>query len=381
MLETQIDEKVWKAVQKNYEGRSFSEAIIDSVYYLSNLIRDKTGLESDGVALIGQAFGGTQPHIKVNALQTESEVNIQKGLEQILRGIYQAIRNPRSHDRYNDSQKDADAIIIFIDYLCNLIDQSKTQFSDVDFLNRVFDSNFVESERYAELLVEEIPKRKRLNFAIEVYKKKETGEGKKITYFMNNILAQLSNEELEQFYEVVSDELLIISNENTIRYTLQILPLDNWHRIKEVARIRIENIIMESIKNGKYLRELQKTNGGWLATWVSYGKVKHLTFVQDIISMLIRKLDSSDNTEIDYVLHFFWDDILYNIEHPNHKFNRIIKQKLKQGDKRFYDALAYEFDWSDPDDESILVKTLKEDFENFVEKEQTIDISDDDLPF
>lgn len=381
MVETQIDEKLWRALRKNYEGRSYSEAIIDSIYYLSNLIRDKTGLESDGVALVGQAFGGNQPLIKVNSLQTESETNIQKGLEQILRGIFQAIRNPRSHDRFDDSQKEADAIIIFVDYLCKIIDQSKTKFSEIGYLNRVFDSNFVQSDRYAELLVEEIPKRKRLNFAIEVYKKKETGDGKKISYFIDAILEQFNEDELNQFFEVVSDELSKVIDEKTIRYNLQIIPLVKWERISEIARIRIENIIMESIKEGKYYKSDDKLRGGALATWV-WGRVEHLTFIQDIVSMLIRKLDSTDDAEIDYVLHYFWDDVLNNIEHPNPTFNRIIKQKLRDGDKRFYDALEDEFLWVDEGYESEIVKTFKEDYENFEEKQQNeIGISDDDLPF
>ncbi|GIO64060.1 hypothetical protein J43TS9_56340 [Paenibacillus cineris] len=381
VIETQIDMKLWNSIKKNYESRSFSESIIDAIYFLSNLIRDKTGLESDGAALIGQAFGGTQPLIKVNALQTESEVNVQKGLEQILRGIYQAIRNPRSHDRFEDSQKEADAIITFIDYLCTVIDQSKTQYSEVEFLNRVFDNNFVPNNRYAELLVEEIPKRKRLNFAIEVYKKKETGDGKKLGFFVQAIINQFNGDELTQFFTVVSDELSKVTEDKVIRSNLQIIPFDLWHRISEISRIRIENILMESIKEGKYNIENNKCMGGALGSWVAWGKLKHFTFIKDTIGILIKKLESTEKTEVDYVLRFFWDDILENIEHPNYYFNRIIKQRLKDGDKRVYEKLENEFIFGDQENE--IYKTFKEEFDNFQEKEETQElfIDDDDLPF
>jgi uncharacterized protein (TIGR02391 family) len=102
-LESKIEERLWKMIQNSYEDRNYTGAIHDAIYFLSDLIREKSGLESDGVSLIGQAFGGKSPKLKVNKLQSESDKNIQAGIAQILRGIYQAIRNPRSHEKYNDS--------------------------------------------------------------------------------------------------------------------------------------------------------------------------------------------------------------------------------------------------------------------------------------
>ncbi len=57
-LETRLDPWLWEAVQNSIENRHYTGAILDSFHFLSNLIRDKTDLESDGVTLIGQAFGG-----------------------------------------------------------------------------------------------------------------------------------------------------------------------------------------------------------------------------------------------------------------------------------------------------------------------------------
>lgn len=382
MLETQIDERLWRSVKKNYEGRNYSESILDSVYFLSNLLRDKTGLESDGVALVGQALGGNQPQIKINSLQTESELNVQKGIEQILRGIYQAIRNPRSHDRYQDSQQDADAIIIFIDYISRVIDQSKTQFSETEFYSRVFDTNFVENERYAELIINEIPKGKRFNFAIEVYKKKETGDGKKLKYFFKSAINDFSEEERIQFIDIVSVELLSTSKEKTLRYILQILPFEYWLEIKEISRIRIENMLMDSIREGNYLVDADATNGGALGSWLAWGQIKYMTFIKDFVNVLLKKLDNGSDTEIDYVIQFFWDDLLSNITHPNLYFNRVIKGKLKAGDVRIYNKLEEHFIFCAEDD--IILSIFNAEYKNFKEKKresQPVDISDDDLPF
>ena len=53
-LQTKVEQKLWNAVKSNYENRNFTGAILDAIYFLNDLIRDKTGLQSDGVALVGQ---------------------------------------------------------------------------------------------------------------------------------------------------------------------------------------------------------------------------------------------------------------------------------------------------------------------------------------
>jgi hypothetical protein len=65
-LEAKISERLWAEVRANYEGRNFTGAILDSIYFLSDLVRQKTGLEADGVSLAGQALGGKNPKLKVN---------------------------------------------------------------------------------------------------------------------------------------------------------------------------------------------------------------------------------------------------------------------------------------------------------------------------
>ena len=125
-LEPVLSRPLWAAIERSYQSGQFTAAILDAIHYLGELIREKSGIEGDGAQLIGQAFGGDNPPIKVNKLQTESERNVQKGLEQLLRGLYQAVRNPRSHEKYNDSSDDAEGILLFVNYLIKIISQSKS---------------------------------------------------------------------------------------------------------------------------------------------------------------------------------------------------------------------------------------------------------------
>ncbi len=73
----------------------------------------------------------------------------------MLRGLYQGVRNPRSHSHHADKAETADALILFINYLSGLIDQARSPFEKASFLARVFDSKFPENAQYAELLVSE----------------------------------------------------------------------------------------------------------------------------------------------------------------------------------------------------------------------------------
>jgi Protein of unknown function (Hypoth_ymh) len=87
-----------------------------------------------------------------DATETETDWSIQQGIEQILRGMYQALRNPRSHSKFSDTQEDADAIILFLNYILKQVDHSKSPFDRATFTRRLFDPLFPQNSRYAELL-------------------------------------------------------------------------------------------------------------------------------------------------------------------------------------------------------------------------------------
>ena len=86
-LEPRLDARLWRSVESSCQSGNFSAAILDSIHFLGELIREKSGLEGDGVALVGQAFGGKNPKLKLSRLQTETDWNIQNGVEQLLRGL------------------------------------------------------------------------------------------------------------------------------------------------------------------------------------------------------------------------------------------------------------------------------------------------------
>lgn len=375
-LETILDERLWRSIQSFYEDRNFTGAILDAIYFMSDLIREKTGLESDGVTLVGQAFGGKAPKLKVNALQTDSDKNIQAGVEHMLRGLFRAIRNPRSHEKYTDDQKDADAIIIFVNYLLGVIDKSKAPFTKTEFLNRVFDPNFVKKERYAELLVKEIPPKQRLEVMLDIFRKKETGDGEKLRVFVSALLPKLTGAQQKDLFEVVSEELKTTNQDSSIRFALQIFPNDILTKLDETARLRLENRLIESISQGYYDIDTQRCSRGALGTWAQ-DCCSYFLLRDDLENALVQLVRSEDPRQHEYLFRFFWKKLVELVNPPSDILVSYLKSKIRGGNKQFHQKLYLEREYGDRE----WVKPFEKEINEFNALELAFDIPEDDIPF
>jgi uncharacterized protein (TIGR02391 family) len=172
-LRSEISDRLWEAIANTYENGNYAHSVVDSIHVLTNTLREKSGLDGDGNPLVGGALGGDTPKIKLNSLQTDTEKNIQKGFEAILRGTYSAIRNPRSHEAASDRREDADAIICFVNYLLTVLDASKEAFTTEAFIKQIGDTDFVDSERYSGILLSEIPPSRVGDTLIAIYSQRK----------------------------------------------------------------------------------------------------------------------------------------------------------------------------------------------------------------
>jgi len=377
-LEPRLDRRLWAAIDRAYQSGDYTGAILDAIHFLGELIREKTGLDADGVALVGQAFGGQNPSLKITKLQTESEVNVQKGIEAFLRGLYQGVRNPRSHEKYADSLEDAEALILFINYLVGIIDRAKGPFDKDAFMQQVFDPSFTESDRYAALLVDRIPQGKRWDVLLEVFRRKEEGKGQKLRYFVGALLKVLTVEESDEFCAVVSQELETTSNEATLRAVLQIIPNEFWNKYSEVARIRTEGKLIESVRSGRYDRDSGKCFSGGLGTW-GISLLSDFILKDKLLDALGKKLISPDDNEREYVFQFFLQNVLTLFPTPSPLFIFRLTNLLKAGDARVNDVLSaiYGFDPANP-----WIVALKDEMDAFVAaQEVNKPITDNDVPF
>lgn len=301
-LQTHIPEPLWAAVASAYEAENYSHAILEATYFLSTVLRHRAGVDGDGATLVGQALGGEPPKLKLNSLQTESDKNVQKGFEQILRGIYIGIRNPRSHEQTVDDKGTADAVTHFIGYVIVLLNASKEAFTLDAFVERVFDTEFVESERYAELIVAEVPKLRLGDALISLFHARRKGELRKLRHLISKMLSALSANQLSSFLAVVSEELRTTSDDGAIRTALQMLTPDVWPSLDELPRLRIENKLINGIRVGEVLHNGKNTQA--LATW-SNEFLKMFTLKSEAASALIGRLEDQDPDARHYASKFF----------------------------------------------------------------------------
>jgi uncharacterized protein (TIGR02391 family) len=326
-LDTLIQPDLWQDISNSYEAGNYRNSILDAMHYLTNILREKTGIDADGASLVGQALGGDSPKLKINKLQTESERDEQNGIMQILIGLYKGIRNPRSHEQKEDTENEADPIIYFIDYITKIINASKPPFSMEDFLFRVFELHFVENDRYAEQLVNGIPQSKLLDVLIEIYRRRGTGDPKKLKFTSLELIKRLSSAELQKFLSIVSDELETVSGPNEITSTIQMLPSQYWPELREIARMRIENRLIASIKVGEAILNTDRIQDGALGTWAS-GLVNYFTLRTELRNALKSKLDNKDLEDNFYVLKFFLFD-LPNLFIPHQEIQQVVSTMHK----------------------------------------------------
>ena len=340
-LRTHIKDSLWLAIQSTYEVANYSGAILDAMHYISNILRERTGADGDGHTLVGQALGGESPRLRINKLQSETERNEQRGLESILRGMYQSIRNPRSHAPIQDTQQTADAIIYFINYLLGIIEKSEEPFAPAKFMARVFDLDFYRSQRYAELLIEEIPTNKRFDILIAIFREKLNGDIYNLRLVMKALLSKLAEDQVKQYLTIVSDELTTLTDETVLRYNIFLLPPNLWEQISEVAKLRAENRVIKDIQEGS-LYGTSPVKGA-LASWAR----DHLQYFQlkdKVSSILIEKLQSNSMSSRHYVVKWFLPSLPKLIINPQRMKTCVqaISTSIRQNDKVIHNLLAQE---------------------------------------
>lgn len=375
-LETRLPDPLWEAVRANYEKRNFTGAILDAFYFLSELLRNKSGTEGDGASLIGQALGGAAPKIKLNRLQTESEQNVQRGMEQLLRGLYQFVRNPRSHDKVADSEDDAQTLIMFVGYLVRQIDLAKAQFSRPDFVRRVLDPDFVPQERYSELLVSDIPLRARLDVFFDLYRESESWKPEHMRLFLKVLLGQLSDDEIRQICEALTEDLATTEAESTVRVVLGSFPPSLWPRIGEAARLRVENKVIRSVRDGRVESSSERCRGGVLGTW-STGIFPVMTLKREMIDAIAGKIWSRSSEELAYVFRYLFNSLQNLSEAVPPRIAAALCSRLKAGDADVHGQLAFAPPW----DEEIWPEELKKAYSSFQVREPARDFDEDDIPF
>jgi uncharacterized protein (TIGR02391 family) len=91
------------------------------------MIRERTGVDADGVRLVGEALSLEKPLLVLSNLNSESGRNDQKGFLQIMQGAYVGIRNPKAHTLLSDlTQRTALQHLVFASLLARRVEEASS---------------------------------------------------------------------------------------------------------------------------------------------------------------------------------------------------------------------------------------------------------------
>lgn len=106
--------EVTKYCLAEFLEENYFHAVFEAVKGMAERIRQMSGLGCDGAELVNQALSTKTPILAINSLQTETEVSEQKGIAQLLVGVFGAIRNPTAHaPKIMWAMPEQDAVDIF----------------------------------------------------------------------------------------------------------------------------------------------------------------------------------------------------------------------------------------------------------------------------
>ena len=236
-------------------------------------------------------------------------------------------------------------------------------------------NRFVKTPKYAELLVADIPQKRRMDVMIAVLDKKDQGNGEKLHYFFNALFPLLDSGQQEEVFQRLSKELQLCESYRTITTVIQILRASDWPKLDEAARLRIENQLIESIAEGAFNQATGKCTSGGLGAWAS-GIFRHFTLKTQAIIAITNRLCSRSTPAEDYGLAFLFSSLPVLSASPDAYLQRELISKLEAGDERFFNAIQQQF--SRPGD--TWAQPFKEALAKFVPAQPT-EPEQDDVPF
>ncbi|OQX55858.1 MAG: TIGR02391 family protein [Candidatus Cloacimonas sp. 4484_209] len=123
-----IHRSITDIAKNKFEDGYYADAVESSFKEVNKrvkeIVKNKTGQELDGAALMYKAFSVDSPIIALDDLSSETGKNIQKGYMQIYAGAMTGIRNPKAHDNITISKERAMHFIFLASLLMYKLDDA-----------------------------------------------------------------------------------------------------------------------------------------------------------------------------------------------------------------------------------------------------------------
>ena len=370
-----IDEKLWQEIKRNYLNEQYSNAVLDGVQYIGDLIRGMSGEDGDGYNLIGRVFNTKNPKIKVNRLRTQTERDIQNGVMLLLQGFYRAIRNERVHEKKVDTEQEAFELILFLNHILRIIGESKGKFTVENTLRRVFDDNFLPKEEYVQHIIQEIPPAKKFEVAIEVFRNRNKGKHESdLAFFWNTLTSDLKEKELKDIRNEISECLRYAEKRDEVTTIIFLIGKD-WENIDQDARLRAENLLIRKLPS--YLSD-DPMDGPHGYDFQNVGNALYQLYSQDLMelkkeftSKVFSMFEKSSPEMTEFVVNHFGGFLNEMDQHvPLKNLDDIIKNRLKSGDRQLITFV-----------DKFYNQEKASEWKDLLPPESHFDEVDDDLPF
>lgn len=343
-MEQKLRPGLWKAISAHYERADFTEALRDAVFYACEILREKSGIEDkDGTKLVDATLMGTNPPILVSKNENQTERDYQQGIGFIFKGIMQAIRNPLSHEKMEYSKEDSEAVILFLNFLLNRIDVSGAVSKVENIMELLMDEDFTDTQEYAELLLKEVPSKKRYDLLLVLYNRRAELPLHVLRNFLHVLFCSLTKAAKANFINAVSNSLIKCKDDIDLRMYAHYFMEDTYSEIIQIAKLRIEDLFLKSIRAGRMIGgddedEKECNEAGSLATWFddTFDLFLHK---EDIVDEMIIMCGSSDD-HAEFISNYY-EYLFEDISLLTPKQIILINSYLRRGNEYFYN-LYYE---------------------------------------
>ncbi|MDH4246195.1 MAG: TIGR02391 family protein [Deltaproteobacteria bacterium] len=120
-----IHPKVKESSFQLFNDGYFTQAVQEGIKALFEYIREKSGLQMDGINLIERVFNEKNPLLYLKSLSLASEKNERVGYGMMLSGLYTGVRNVIAHQSGNQIfVLHAYEIIVTTSFLCRKLDEA-----------------------------------------------------------------------------------------------------------------------------------------------------------------------------------------------------------------------------------------------------------------
>ena len=301
--EHNFDKNLVEAIGSRLDHGLYTDAILQGTKYLTKLLREKSGCEGDGANLVGKVLGGNVPKVPINNGNTVSEKDEQKGIEQLLRGYYIGIRNPRTHEVTEDTEEFCIRILILLDTMLQYINAEVDEFDINSVVDKIYEPHFVPSVEYAEALVAHVPNEKLVDVFIHAFDRRDEGKISDIKFAFNVIYQLISGEDEKKVTEYLGNSLRETVEDTDITVIFRLLKPSAWQYLQDDVKIRMENIIINSCATGRYDMYASSASHGVIGTWGNiFGR--YFTRINDLGETIISRLTNDWYTQ-NYIANYY----------------------------------------------------------------------------